>query len=131
MDTSIWFESLPEQCPPSDAFEPEDFVCYRLCRGATATKEDFLSHRELLPNSIFNAPECIARAVSVHSELSDSLKLKGLPAHREKTVFELCLSPKHGMIKKTGKASHYSWWRSSSSDPLSFAKKNGGHDESA
>lgn len=129
MDTATWHEILPEQCPPSDAFEPRGFVCYRLCKGSEPADADFVSQRQLQPTKVFNAPECVARAVSVHSDIADSLKLTGLPAHRGKTIVELALDPSHGVVKKTGRLSHYSWWRSSACTPVLFAKKVGANDE--
>jgi hypothetical protein len=129
METGTWHEKLPEQCPPSDAFEPNGFVCYRLCNGPKATEIDFISHRQLFPDRSYNVPECRARSLSIHKDLADSKKLKSLPAHREKTIFELVLSKGHGLVKPTGRDSHHSWWRSASCFPTTFAAPVGGAGE--
>lgn len=120
---NIWHEELPEQCPPGDAFEPNNFRCYRLCEQTPFTESDFLSQRALAPEKVFNAPECIARAVSVFTGIEDCINLRKLAIHKKKVVASLTLNPGAGMVKKTGKArTHHSWWRSSSFDPLLIAE---------
>lgn len=118
-----WHEELPEQCPPSDAIEPIDLVCYRLCEKIPATDGDFLSHRALAPHQVFRAPECIARAISVFGSIDDCADLQKLPIHRHKSIAKVTLGPIAGVIKKTGKArTHYSWWRARGFDPVPSAE---------
>ncbi|MDN4149775.1 hypothetical protein QYE80_32680 [Pseudomonas tohonis] len=108
-----WHEELPEQCPPADALPLEGFFCFRLCDAAEPNEEDFLSHRQKAPHQRYNAPECIARAVSVFKQRVDAEDLLKLSAHRNKSVVRLKLMSQDGVAKKTGKKSHHSWWRSS------------------
>ncbi|PBJ92304.1 hypothetical protein CMV24_27940 [Pseudomonas plecoglossicida] len=113
-----WYEALPEQCPPGEAFSPNEFVCYRLCESNTVTDRDFLSHRHLFPHKTFNVPECRARSISVFRDKNDLSGILKLPVHRNKTVVQLKLNACDGVAMKTGKVndSHYSWWRSSGFD---------------
>lgn len=107
-----WYEELPDQCPPVGAFCVEDFVCYRLCLGNQPSESDFLSQRSLFPDKVFHAPECRARAISVFKEPEDLDKLLKLPTHRGKAKIKITLRGKDGLAIKTGRDSHYSWWRS-------------------
>lgn len=109
-----WYEELPEQCPPSNAFNPDGFVCYRLCQCVEPTEGDFLSHRALFPLKTFRAPECRARAISVFGKPEDLDPLLKLAIHKHKAKVKITLGQVDGLAMKTGKDSHYSWWRSRS-----------------
>ena len=50
----MWFENLPENCPPNDAINPTDFLCFRLAAQNPPTEEDYLSQRETYPEKKFN-----------------------------------------------------------------------------
>ena len=41
-----WFETLPEQWPPTDAKQCEGYY-YRIANGNPATTEDFFSQRKM------------------------------------------------------------------------------------
>jgi hypothetical protein len=109
-----WFEPLPSQCPPESA-KPPNGVFYRLAKSATVVCEDFWSARKLTPSAVFHANECIAMAVSVHSDPSPLAELKKLARHQEKAVVAVTLiGETAGLIEKTGKCKHHhSWWRPS------------------
>ena len=80
----IWYEQLPEQCPPMDA-QPCGGTYYRIANGNPVTEGDFYSQRKLHPNKVFTGlgvDECIARSISLFAD-----------------------------VKKTFSDSHYSWWR--------------------
>lgn len=111
-----WHETLPEQCPPSDAFRLDGFICYRLCECTKPTESDFLSHRMLFPLKTFHVPECRARAISVFKKSEDLDSLLKLAIHKHKTKVKITLGQDDGVAMKTGKDSHYSWWRSTSFD---------------
>lgn len=113
MDVSIkWYEELPEQCPPAEAFIPRGFVCYRLCEGEAPSDVDFLSHRHLTPHKKFSVPECQARAISVFQNSEDLSGVLKLAAHRHKKIVRITLDSCDGAAMKTSGSSHYSWWRS-------------------
>lgn len=107
-----WYEELPEQCPPGEAFSPEKFVCYRLCERASPSNGDFHSHRTLFPKKKFHVSECQARSVSVFKNAADLEPVLKMPAQKHKAVVEITLNKDDGVAMKTGKDSHYSWWRS-------------------
>lgn len=113
-----WFETLPVECPPSDAI-PCKGVYYRIAKGDPATSDDFFSQRKLQPYKIFEGngvDECIARAVSLFKDKHDAQKRLKLPKFRHSVIAAITLGPKDGVMKKTFRNSHYSWWRSKGFD---------------
>jgi hypothetical protein len=125
IEKAMWFEKLPEQCPPIEATIP-DGEFYRLCATDAPICSDFWSHRKKSPSKIFKppVPECTACAVSVFSEIAELEKLKLMKLHREKTIVVIKLTKDSGSIQQTGsKRSHYSWWRSAAFDPLPNSAK--------
>jgi len=115
----MWFEQLPEQCPPSDATLPSGDY-FRLISGDLLVCDDFQSHRMLAPLKVFNVAECVAHSLSVFTDLSACESITKLPIHRGKKIVKINLDSTDGAIKKTGKdKSHFSWWRSHEFD---FAK---------
>ena len=109
-----WYEQLPPLCPPSDAV-PCSGTYYRISKGNPATDKDFFSQRKLQPNRVFTGlgvDECIARSISLFSELNDATRRLKLPKFRSANIAEITLQPKDGVMKKTFSDSHYSWWRS-------------------
>lgn len=109
-----WFENLPQYCPPSDA-NPCNGTYYRIANGDPATSKDFFSQRKLQPEKVFKGQginECITRAISVFAEIEDARKRLRLPKFRNAVIARVELEAKDGLIKKTFRDSHYSWWRS-------------------
>lgn len=110
----IWFEQLPEQCPPKDA-EPCNGTYYRIAKGIPTESEDYFSQRMLQPEKIFTGEgidECILRAVSVFDTPEMASKRLKLPKFKSQMVIQISLTEKDGVAKKTFGPSHYSWWRS-------------------
>ncbi|WP_205343119.1 hypothetical protein [Denitrificimonas caeni] len=113
----MWFEPLPEQCPPFGA-KPVKGTFYRLVTGAVAGCEDFWSHRKIWPNKSFNVDECRARSLSIYECYEDCDKLRKLSMHKYKEIAEITLDINAGIAKQTGRdKTHYSWWRSNSFMP--------------
>lgn len=108
----MWFENLPENCPPPDAVNPSNFLCFRLATQNPPVEADYLSHRQIYPERKFNVSECRARSLSIFSERAECENIKKLPVHRGKHIVALRLFPKCGVVKHTGKLeeAHYSWW---------------------
>lgn len=118
MNMMNWFEQLPALCPPLDAV-PCGGTYYRIAKGNPATDSDFFSQRELQPNKIFTGlgvDECVARSVSLFSEVNDAARRLKLPKFRSANIAVVTLQPKDGVMKKTFSDSHYSWWRSTDFD---------------
>lgn len=111
-----WFEALPPDCPPDEAFSPENSF-FRL-GSIPPDASDFWSHRRLFPHKVFQVSECIARSLSVFDDLEAVRQLRRLlPAMRSKPIFQVDLTGKHGLILQTGNnLHHYSWWRSTGFD---------------
>lgn len=88
---------------------------FRFANGDPAKSNDFFSQRKLQPGKIFKGQgidECITRAVSLFKQLSDAEKRLKLPTFRNAVIAKVKLEEKDGLIKKTFRDSHYSWWRS-------------------
>ena len=83
----MWFEDLPENCPPKDAVEPSDFLCFRLVSKCPPTKEDYFSLRKIYPDKTFNANECRARSLSVFNEKSECEKYTSYQLTVRKLLF--------------------------------------------
>lgn len=107
-----WFEDLPEQCPPTDAFHPSGEIYYRLVHDVNNVEVDLVSQRYTDSSKKFSQDECICCAVSVFTNLEDCEKIIKLPRHRSKKVYKLKLTESDGLVKQTFKPSHHSWWRS-------------------
>lgn len=105
---------MPKYCPPSEAEECHgDF--YRIANGNPATSVDFFSQKKLQPDKVFKGQgidECIARAVSLFKDKDDARKRLKLPKFKHSVIAVVRLEPKDGVMKKTFRDSHYSWWRS-------------------
>lgn len=117
-----WFEELPEQCPEADAKSPNGEIYYRLIESEKISCQDFWSHRKIWPHRAFKTSECRARSVSIFEDISQCTKLLMLSLHENKRVAQIKLTPDSGLLKRTGKAGHNSWWRNNSFDPVSNAK---------
>ncbi|OAV72502.1 hypothetical protein Barb6_01067 [Bacteroidales bacterium Barb6] len=118
-----WFEALPEQCPPENAFEPNNELFYRIVRSENIEFSDFISQREADNTKVFTGiSECTARTLSVFNNLDATKKLLKLPKFRNKKIAEIILSKEDGLLLKTfTNPYHYSWWRAKSYD-ISRAK---------
>ena len=106
-----WFETLPEQCPPTDAKQCEGYY-YRIANGNPATTEDFFSQRKMQPDKVFKGlgiDECVTRAVSLFSEREEAEKRLKLPKFKKASIALVTLEPKDGVLKKTFGIAHYSW----------------------
>lgn len=110
-----WIEVLPDECPPKEAFKPEDFKVYRLAKEASVDERDFQSQRALKPNKVFKGlSECLARSLSVYNNVAKCLNMTKLPVYKKrwKAVLEITLEKEDGLILKTfTDPNHYSWWR--------------------
>jgi len=113
-----WFEPLPNECPPKEAVDTEGLVVYRITASDPPTAYDFQSHRMRFPNKTFQVDECQAMSLSVHDDYEAAVDVTKLPSFKKKTNFikEISLKKDDGLIKQTGSANHYSWWRSHNFD---------------
>lgn len=113
-----WYEELPDNCPPSDAFEPEGQEFFRLCVGDPAISSDFHSQKKENPSRTFaGVSDCILSSVSLWDDKNKCLKQKKYPTQKNKVLGKIELQKEDGLIKNTFKPNHYSWWRSGSFDP--------------
>lgn len=115
-----WKETLPEDCPPADAKSPNNESFYRLVTQAPPLESDFYSNRKLFPLMRFNTSECVARSVSIFNCIKSCRQIRKLPAHKNKLVAKLTLPVEAGLIKKSGRPKHYSWWIRKDFNPIEF-----------
>jgi hypothetical protein len=111
-----WFEELPKDCPPKEAFSPGNSF-YRI-GSIPPADNDFWSHRKRFPYRFFQVSECVAHSLSVFDDREAVERLQRLlPAMRGKPLLKLDLIASDGMIQQTGNdPHHFSWWRSTQFD---------------
>ncbi len=115
-----WIEELPDNCPPKSAEKPNGEF-FRLVENNPADKDDFASHRAVWPKKKFNVSECIARSLSIFSDVSGAEKIKKLPRHKSKSIVKFVLKKDMGLIEQTGRDKfHHSWWRNNETDILNL-----------
>ena len=106
-------ETLPKGCPPGDALLPEaGAVVYRLVKTNPPSASDFDSWRKKHPGAPLpsGVEECVARAVSTHSDSTRPTGLQKIPKFKKTMLCRITLDGAAGKIKKTGGNAHYSWW---------------------
>lgn len=115
-----WFENLPQDCPPKQAYHPDNDPFYRLVETFPPGDKDFFSQRKLCPTKFFSAGEFIARAISVFVSLQCCVKILKLPKFKNKQlkIVSIILCPESGVILKTRGEDHYSWWRAKNYYPI-------------
>jgi hypothetical protein len=121
-----WAEDLPEMCPPEKASPPNNEIYFRLVDSIPPTEQDFYSQRKLHPEKYFSKGECIARAVSLFSDLEECRKISKLPTQklRNCNIVSIILPNGSGLILQTGfNKYHNSWWRTNNFDPVSNCQK--------
>jgi hypothetical protein len=118
----MWFEELPDQCPPSDAKVPSNDRFYRLGGPASPSCDDFWSQHKQFPAKLFkSSDECKARAVSLFKDASSIERVRGMPLHKNKPIVEITLTSDSGVVQQTGgDMNHYSWWRLATFDPVKW-----------
>lgn len=109
-----WVESLPSQCPPSNAKPPEG-VYYRAV-SEDCSEDDFIPYARLYPTRKYvGIMACKSRALSIYSNIDDCINVTKLPALQklgQKKVAKITLTEKDGLVQKEfDKGSHHSWWR--------------------
>lgn len=116
----MWFEPLPDQCPPVDA-SPPNGTFYRLAEDSLPKCSDFWSHRKLWPSKKFNTTECLAMSLSVYTDPAQLEALKLMKPHAKKAIVAVNLTSSAGLVKKTFGPHHHSWWRNADFDLLKHA----------
>ncbi|MFC3459513.1 hypothetical protein [Massilia haematophila] len=122
----MYFEQLPElgvQCPPAEAFEPNELHVYRLLRGNPPTINDFYSQVKLGTIKTEGRDDdfvCRAHACSINTSLDAARGLTKLPKFKQHAaVAALTLSANCGRILK-GNGSHCDWWIYAACTPLNL-----------
>ncbi len=114
-----WKESLPAQCPPSDAVPPEG-VYFRAV-SSNCSEDDFMPYARLYPTRQYiGSMACTARALSIYENQDDCIEATKLPALQklgQTCIAKITLTSKDGLvIKGRNNDSHHSWWRTCSFD---------------
>jgi len=114
-----WVESLPPDCPPTDAEPPDNREFFRLVGTIPPTDHDFDSNRKLRPGQPLGPDECMNRACSLWNTYQQCENKRKLPTLKMKKVVKLMLPPESGVILRTHRnsAGHHSWWRAMRFDP--------------
>ena len=110
-DSMTFRDPLPEGCPPDDAIEITlRRTVFRVVSGDPPTDDDFRSQRSEKPRASFNAPECLARGLSVYSDMRDAARLLKLPKFRGMLICQVTLERGAGNLSETTSRSHVTWW---------------------
>ena len=114
-----WVETMPSQCPPSDAVPP-DGVYYRAV-SANCSEDDFIPYARLYPTRRYiGSLACTARALSIYTNPDDCVKATMLPALQklgQTSIAKVALTSKDGLVQRgQGIDSHHSWWRTRNFD---------------
>ena len=112
-----WVETLPSQCPPSDAVSPKGE--YYRAVSLDCSENDFIPYARLYPNRQYKGDmACKARALSIYTNLDDCVDATKLPSLQklgQTSIAKITLTGKDGLVKKgCSKDSHHSWWRTRS-----------------
>src|SRR6478672_10467423 len=112
----MYLEQMPElgeQCPPVDAFEPDELNAYRLLKNNTPTIDDFYSQVKngtIKTEGRDDGFVCRAHACSINTSLDATRGLTKLPKFKQHAgVAKLNLGASCGRLLKTT-GSHYDWW---------------------
>jgi hypothetical protein len=118
-------ETLPENCPHSDAAEiTGDLDVYRLVVSLPPTDSDFRSQRVLNPQKTFRVDECICCGLSVWMDIAEATNTKKLPRFKNQLICKIKLQNGAGKIKQTGqRIAHRTWWPYSGYDILCRCEK--------
>jgi hypothetical protein len=112
-------DKLPNNCPPKDAQEPNNFTIFRMVKTIPPTDIDFVSHFKLFPDKNYENMKCEALSVSVFNRFESCKELLDIPNHRGKKIVKLNLFQDSGRVIKSSKdKSHYSWWIYANFSPL-------------
>jgi hypothetical protein len=124
MDTKIDFlETLPPNCPPAQAWQPDKETYYRLAGTFPPLRLDFLPHRKLYPNIKFDN-ECEAMAISIFDTISACNKMRTFPTLKNKEItIKITLPLESGVIDKTRGKHHFSWWISKKFSPIEHCEQ--------
>lgn len=123
-EQSEWAEPLPKNCPPLEAWVPDNEVYYRLVDNPP-TARNFVSNRVLQPRRhLKGVSECEARGLSVYDDIDGCHELMDtFPALRKKQVAKVTLPPGCGKVLQTMQnPSHHTWWLKSDFDPVSVCE---------
>jgi len=100
-------DSWPSDCPPQDAVDAEGDV-FRIVNNDQPTADDFLTSFETgaFPNRL----ACLRCGLSVHRIRADAIHTKTKYPKLENRIAKGTLAKECGKTKRTGQASHTTWW---------------------
>lgn len=112
----MYFETLPDLCPPKDAGEEAVGVVWRLVRGTKVSEDHFLSHAALgkkKPETVDGCKWAACSLWTTEEAAVAKLKLPSLKGSRP-----IALNIPQGSGKSMTENRHVSFWRYTGFDPL-------------
>lgn len=105
----LWPDYYPNSCPPEGAF-PAEGVVFRFTDEPEPRPGDFEPHVIKFPGKQF--PDmCLASGLSVYRTLEDAQrKRRRVPGLRDKCIARGSLNNEAGLLMKTLKHGHHTWW---------------------
>lgn len=124
MANNKWSEKLPINCPPNEAFEPNNLVFFRLVETYPPSEIDFYSAKKRSPNRKY-IDECTLRSCSIFLTYAACDKArKAYSKLRNMTIVQIVLPPESGVVQQTfSDPNHYSWWISKGFNPIAFCQE--------
>jgi len=121
----IWFEQLPDGCPPEDA-QPVAGSVYRFVDNDPPQLEDFVSWRKLnqsepCPNGLTECQACGLSVFTTEEGVCTALRRKPFLRKKKTALAHLSSKLNLGVILKTPARgtgnNHHTWWLSSDTEP--------------
>lgn len=124
MQSELFREQLPEDCPPQEARQVIEITeMFRLVRNQAPMEADFRSQRAERPDATFcNVTECQVRGLSLFAEKVEATRLLRSRRFSGRKICRVRLNPGAGYIEKTGKGSHHTWWPFADYDILAHCR---------
>ena len=115
----VFADTLPDECPPSSAKELNATIyVFRIVESNPPTFQDFKSYWNLWPEKRSKWPECKAKSLSVFDSRKKCEEMLKLTRFKGQMACKVAVNPGAGMIDKTGRDGHISWWVANGYDPL-------------
>jgi hypothetical protein len=116
----MYFESLPEECPPSGSEDADLGIVWRLIKGTKPCREDFLSHAALKKHKPGGVDDCQWASCSLfktEQSARSKTKLASL-----KGMSPVSVHIPEGAGRSMTKGMHIDFWRYATFDPMEFIR---------
>ena len=127
---STYRETLPTNCPPTDATPPNQQIVYRLTLSDPPTQSDFDSNaargRSMRPNGNACDHASCSMVIACDKGRQRLIDMSNLPFYKEKRTYiaHISIHDKSGTIKINTRSAHVDLWMFSDFDPVAATIKS-------